>query len=289
MVVIRRRAGRSPTEASRLHPQLLRVTMLVSLAVVTMGSPAIGQDDPARTGQPTTTAPSDTNPTADPAEGKVTDQAAMTLFLDRLMLAESGGRDDARNPRSTAVGPFQFIESTFLDVARRHFNSETEKLTPAQVLQLRTNRQFARRAAEAFTRDNAAHLAVAGLDPSFANLRLAFLVGPGGAIKVLKADPLTPAVTILGTQVVQANPFISGMTTADLARWSSRNLSAAALGSTRLSADPSRVAGSPRAASRPAIPVRCNRGLVSCRRWISLATRRVTRHAAGAGQRRRSR
>jgi hypothetical protein len=118
---------------------------------------------------------------------------------------------------------------------------------------------------------------------------LAFLVGPGGAIKVLKADPLTPVASVLGSQVVLANPFMVGMTTADLARWSNRNLSAAALGSTRLSADPSRVAGSPKAASRPAIPVRCNRALVSCRRWIALAARRVTRHAAGEGGRRRSR
>ena len=286
MDVIRPPAGPSSPVPSGLRLQLLRIPVLVSLGVFAMSAPALAQEDAASTGQP---APSETKRPAELLDGKVTDQAAMTLFLDRLMLAESGGRDEARNPRSTAVGPFQFIESTFLEVARRHFPSETDKLTPAQVLQLRTNRQFARRAAEAFTRDNAAHLAVAGLDPSFANLRLAFLVGPGGAIKVLKADPQTPAVTILGTPVVQANPFMIGMTTADLARWSSRNLSAAALGSTRLSADPSRVAGSSRAASRLAIPVRCNRALVSCRRWIALATRRVTRHAAGEGGRRRSR
>ena len=33
---------------------------------------------------------------------------ALTLetFLDRLMMAESDGRDELRNPRSTAVGPF---------------------------------------------------------------------------------------------------------------------------------------------------------------------------------------
>src|SRR5690606_6893021 len=40
-------------------------------------------------------------------------EAAMTMpkFFDRLMMAESGGRLTARNARSTALGPFQFIES----------------------------------------------------------------------------------------------------------------------------------------------------------------------------------
>ena len=54
---------------------------------------------------------------------KTADKPEITLdtFLDRLMIAESGGRLDARNPRSTAVGPYQFIVSTFIDVARRNF------------------------------------------------------------------------------------------------------------------------------------------------------------------------
>jgi hypothetical protein len=37
---------------------------------------------------------------------------AFGTFLDRLMHAESAGRDSAANPRSTALGPFQFIKST---------------------------------------------------------------------------------------------------------------------------------------------------------------------------------
>ncbi len=254
-----------------------------------MASPATAQESPSRTGQPSPHTASPTDRVAPAIDEKVTDETAMRLFLDRLMLAESGGRDDARNPRSTALGPFQFIESTFIEVARRHFHTETSNLSPAQVLQLRTNRQFARRAAEAFTRDNAAHLAVAGLEPTFANLRLAFLVGPGGAVRVLKADPASRAATVLGAQVIKANPFMIGMTTADLARWSNRNLSAATLGTARLAADTSRIAGSRKAASRPSIAVRCNRGLVSCRRWVALATRRVTRHAGGTGGRRSSR
>ena len=71
----------------------------------------------------------------------------MEEYLDRLMAAESGGRLDAKNPRSTALGPFQFIESTFLFVVNEDFPSEVASLTREQVLALRTEIGFSRRAA----------------------------------------------------------------------------------------------------------------------------------------------
>lgn len=241
--------------------------------------PAPSSDGPVNAGAPAKAAVN---------KETIADAASLALFLDRLMIAESGGRDDARNPRSTAVGPFQFIVSTFLEVTRRHFAEETSSLTPAQVLQLRTNRAFARRAAEAFTRDNAAHLALAGLEATFPNLRLAFLVGPSGAVRVLRSAPTTPAATILGAHVIRANPFLVGMTTGGLAQWSARNLSAASLASGRLAADVSRIDSSP-APRKPAIAVRCNRGLPSCRRWVSLATKRANRARVVATPARRAR
>jgi hypothetical protein len=209
----------------------------------------------------------------------------MSRFLDRLMLAESGGRDDARNPRSTALGPFQFIESTFLAVAQRHFDAETKDLSQAQILKLRTNRSFARRAAEAFTRDNAAQLAAAGLPATFANLRLAFLAGAGGAIRVLQSDPHAPVIRLLGPHVVQANPFMAGMKAEDLAAWSARNLAATEIEAAEVAADPSRLAKLGRGrAARPAVAVRCNRALASCRRWVALATQRLTKRKIASGR-----
>lgn len=210
----------------------------------------------------------------------INDAKAMAQFLDRLMLAESGGRDDARNPRSTALGPFQFIETTFLDVVRRHFPGEAAGLSPAQILALRVNRGFARRAAEALTRDNAGQLAGAGLAATFANLRLAFLVGPGGAIRLLRAESGTPAIRILGSSVVQANPFMAGMTAGDLSAWSARNLAAPDLTGRAVQTGPSPA--SVTAPPRPAIKVICNRGLPSCKRWIALATRRHTKNMTPA-------
>lgn len=149
---------------------------------------------------------------------------AMDRFLDRLTIVESGGRETAKNPRSSALGPFQFITSTFLELARRHFQPETFGMQPAKVLALRTDRAFSRRAAEAYTLECAAVLNARNIAATPANLRLAYLLGPGSAVRVLEANANTPVVSVVGSSVVRANPFMKGMTAADLSRWSERNM-----------------------------------------------------------------
>lgn len=199
-------------------------------------------------------------------------EMTMEVFLDRLMMAESGGRDTARNATSTAVGAFQFIEATFLSVAREHFAKETEKLPPAKILALRTDRAFARRAAEAYTRDNAAHLADYGLKPTFPHLRLAYLVGPAGAVRILKASPDTPVGILLGNAVIRANSFMRGMTAKDLIRRAAYDISEDAASQAGIAAGKRRK----RTASQPLVQVRCNLKLASCKRWRAMAVRRVT-------------
>ncbi len=141
--------------------------------------------------------------------------ASFETFLDRLMGAESGGQAQAKNPRSSALGTFQFIKSTFLEIARRHFPREVQGFVEDKILELRTDPQFARRAAAAFCRDNIGHLQAQGLEPTFADLRLAFLLGPSDAARVLKAKPETAAVQLLSPAVIKANPFMLRMTVTD--------------------------------------------------------------------------
>jgi hypothetical protein len=193
---------------------------------------------------------------------------AVTLktFLDRLMMAESGGQDAARNPRSTAVGPFQFIQETFLDVVRRHFAEETMSLSTVALLGLRQDRAFARRAAEAYSKDNAAHLAREGLPTSFTNLRLAFLAGPSGAVRVLRASPQTRVSTLLSSAAISANSFMTHMTAEELITKCARDLDV----------DPGNRAGIAANSApathpgHPKIEVKCNQNLPSCRRWVAL-------------------
>jgi hypothetical protein len=145
-------------------------------------------------------------------------------FLDRLMRAESNGRDAVANPRSTALGAFQFIESTFRSIAREHFAREVAGMSDEHLLALRSNRNFARRAAAAYCRENAAYLQQQGLSPTFGHLRLAYLLGAGGAAKVLKAPPQTALTDILGAGVTRANPFMQGKTAADLIERAMRDI-----------------------------------------------------------------
>jgi len=148
------------------------------------------------------------------------------IFLTRLMAAESGGRRHAKNPRSSALGPFQFINSTFLDVARRHFSAEIAGLTEKQILKLRADPQLSRRAAAAFCRESLDYLKEQGFEPTFAHLRLAFLLGPAGAARIMKAQPRTPVARLLSPPVMEANPFLRGMSAGDLLARSEREVSA---------------------------------------------------------------
>ena len=200
--------------------------------------------------------------------------AVMTMdqFLDRLMIAESGGRDNAANPRSSAVGPFQFIEATWLDVMRRHFGDEVAAFTPAQRLALRTDRGVARRAAEAYTRDNAAHLQAQGLTATYPHLRLAFLLGPAGAARLLQAAPDTRVAAVVGPAVAKANPFMFGMTVKSLIERSARDIATDAG-----TADGVAAGARPLRRNQPAVAVQCNISLPSCRRWLAMAERQAAK------------
>jgi hypothetical protein len=197
----------------------------------------------------------------------VREPRSLDQFLDRLMLAESGGSDLAKNPLSTALGAFQFIESTFLEVARRNFADEVDALSEAEILALRTDRAFARRVAAAYSEENAAELAGAGVAPTFVNLRLAFLVGPSGAIGVLKAPKDTALAEILEPAALRANPFMATMTSDDLVRRARADISFDALLKVN--------ARSRSKSSLGGIRVRCNLGRPSCRKWVALQKRKL--------------
>ena len=207
----------------------------------------------------------DDKPKPEPTESE-------TLFLERLMMAESGGKLDAKNPRSSALGPFQFIESTFYDVVTRHFPELLEEKTYAQIQQLRMHLETARNAALAYTRENAAYLNDRGITPEPAHLRLAFLLGPGGAETVISAKPETPVSDLLGKSVLAANPFLGRMSAEQLIDRAKRE--AAGLGPLPV------IASAKTATAQPKIKVRCNLERASCRKWFALAKQRLARKAA---------
>ncbi len=200
------------------------------------------------------------------------------------MAAESGGRSHAKNPRSTALGPFQFINSTFLGIARRHFPGEIAGLNDAQILALRTDREFSRRAAAAFSKDNIEFLKARGLDPTFAQLRLAYLLGAADAAQIMLAQQDTRVADVLSSAVVKANPFMRGMSAADLlakserdvARVSDRVEAAAPAARVRPQPVPVPRPSEQRIASREKL---CSPKLASCRKALVLQKAAAARRA----------
>jgi hypothetical protein len=203
-------------------------------------------------------------------------------FLDRLMAAESAGVNDAKNPRSTAFGPFQFIKSTFLEVTRRHFPTEVSGLTDAQILERRAERDFSRRAAEAFSRDNIGHLKRHGFAPTFSHLRLAFLLGAADAVRVVEAEPQQPVVQVLSAPVIKANPFMARMTAADLLAKSVRDVerdrtqTMAVAGSlqVRSLAHARTGSGTIRRKAQAGRQEKCNPKLASCRKFSAMSAKK---------------
>jgi hypothetical protein len=201
--------------------------------------------------------------------------AEFDAFLDRLMSAESGGLSHAKNPRSTALGPFQFIKSTFLEITRRHFPADIAGLSDTQILARRTDHDLSRRAATVFCKDSVRYLKEQGLEPTFAHLRLAYLLGPADAARVMQAQAQTPVVRLLSAAVIKANPFMRRMEVGDLIAKSERDVSR----------EPAQLPRTTQVVSttlRPKLmrPVRlggkCNEKLSSCRKFHALKASRKT-------------
>lgn len=121
------------------------------------------------------------------------------------LLVETARRESALNPTaqagtSSATGLFQFIESTWLDMVRRHgadhgLGQEAAALqnganaqTRRDILALRNDPEIAARMAGELTRENAATLqARLGRAPNAGELYAAHVMGPGGALRLIEA------------------------------------------------------------------------------------------------------
>jgi len=138
-----------------------------------------------------------------PIKGPVGDiiaDAALKYGQDPLALAtiarlESGGNPNAKNPRSTAGGLFQFIDST-ASLYKLLNKFDAVEASDAGARLLRDNRKGLRSSL--------------GREPSIGELYLAHQQGLGGARKLL-GNPGAKAVDIVGADAVRLNGGNSGM------------------------------------------------------------------------------
>lgn len=165
-------------------------------------------------------------------------------LIDSIIGAESGGNPNASNPSSSASGLGQFIDSTWLSTIRAHRPDLADQPDDA-LLALKSDPQLSREMTGAYASDNQAILSKAGVPVTDGNTYLAHFAGPGGAVKVLQADPTAPVGSILGAAAVNANPFMAGMTAGDLQAWAARKVSGGTQPQQTASASPASPANAP--------------------------------------------
>jgi len=138
-------------------------------------------------------------------------------YLNNTMRRESGGRADARNPRSSASGLFQFIDPTYLSYARRMFPGMDDQ----SLLAKKNDPTIQNQVMEKFTNDNVGILQKAGIPINNGSVYAAHFLGPQGATRALGADPNTPITDVVDAKAIAANPevFKNIRTVADFQNW----------------------------------------------------------------------
>lgn len=132
------------------------------------------------------------------------------------IIAESGGDNFAKNPRSTAFGAGQFLASTFVGLFRK-YDSElaaefdrlhgSTKEADVAIAKLRSDRPTAEKYIGLYLRDIKADLISAGYEGSARNAQLGYFLGPGGAKQMLGANPGANAASIL-PDAARSNPEV---------------------------------------------------------------------------------
>ena len=165
--------------------------------------------------------------------GPLTGTAAVDSVVSRIISAESNGHD-VKNKRSSAAGPAQFLDDTWLEMIRAYRPDLLKGRTREQLLALRNEAPLSHEIAVRFAERNATMLHRRGLPVTAGTLYLAHFAGAAGAAALLKAPPHADAAGVMAmadasgktsrTQIVKANPFLDDYTVTDIRQWADRKM-----------------------------------------------------------------
>ena len=143
-------------------------------------------------------------------DGEVDANGFPVGYLDRTAQVESGGRDDARNPKSSATGRYQFTKKT-ANALGYSLDDMTDPVKAEEAMVKLTKQH------------QVAFEKVMGRKPSSDELYMMHQQGQGPAMKVFRGDQDANAVEVLGADAVLNNGGTKDMTVGEYkAYWENR-------------------------------------------------------------------
>jgi hypothetical protein len=155
-------------------------------------------------------------------------------MVERIIDVESNGNPNAKNRRSSATGPGQFLNETWLEMIRAHRPDLSHGRNQNEILELRRDPKLAREVTMRFAERNSAMLKQRGLPVTPGTVYLAHFAGAAGAVAILSAPESADAALIMASadptgrtkreKIIKANPFLERFTVADLKIWADRKM-----------------------------------------------------------------
>ncbi|MER9335576.1 M23 family metallopeptidase [Mesorhizobium sp. M0293] len=160
--------------------------------------------------------------------GRVTaiasDDSAVETLTDRIVHVESGGSARAKNPNSSATGAGQFITKTWIRMMSTYRPELARTLSTADLLALRYDATISREMVRNLAREGEVYLRARGHQITAGRLYLCHFLGMEGAHQVLSATGSAQLSAVLGSAVIQANPFLTGKTASYVVDWAERKM-----------------------------------------------------------------
>lgn len=153
-----------------------------------------------------------------------TDDSAVETLTDRIVQVESGGSARAKNPLSSATGAGQFITKTWIRMMNTYRPELARTLSTADLLALRYDATISREMVSNLAREGEAYLRARGHQITAGRLYLCHFLGMEGAHQVLSASGSAQLSAVLGSAVIQANPFLTGKTASYVVSWAERKM-----------------------------------------------------------------
>ncbi|MER8904009.1 M23 family metallopeptidase [Mesorhizobium sp. M0772] len=149
---------------------------------------------------------------------------AVETLTDRIVHVESGGSARAKNPLSSATGAGQFISKTWIRMMNTYRPELARSLSTADLLALRYDATISREMVRNLAREGEAYLKARGHQITAGRLYLCHFLGMEGAHQVLASPGSAQLSAVLGSSVIQANPFLAGKTASYVVDWAERKM-----------------------------------------------------------------